>query len=122
MSSLVVVMPCRHFPFPLADFSCKLWAVTATLLDGRALAADILENLKPQVAELDPRLVIVQVGNNPASTAYVRKKLQACLSVGMRHDLRHLPEDASLTQLMDAVGELKTVPLEYYKLAEVFSG
>ena len=46
------------------------------LLDGKTLANDILDKLSLKVEQLDtaPNLVVIQVGNDPASSVYVRNK------------------------------------------------
>lgn len=86
--------------------------MTARLLDGRALASRLQEEMKPQVAEFTsvhgrpPGLAIVLVGQNQASEVYVRGKLKAGSEVGFRADLERLPETASLADTLALVQRL----------------
>jgi methylenetetrahydrofolate dehydrogenase (NADP+) / methenyltetrahydrofolate cyclohydrolase len=80
----------------------------ATLLDGRKVASELLESLKPKVKELDPKLVIVQVGEDPASESYIKQKVKSCDSVGMRHEHKKLDEKTTLEELMEIVNELNS--------------
>lgn len=82
--------------------------MAALLLDGKQASADLLDFLKPMVETLDPKLVVVQVGDNPASASYIRQKIKSCDAVGMRHEHRHLAEDVSLEQLLSVIDELNT--------------
>lgn len=80
--------------------------MSARILSGTDLANKILTSLKPMVKKLDPKLVIIQIGNDPASDSYIRKKLQSCDDIGMRRE--HLHFDASVTfdELMKAIRTL----------------
>lgn len=80
----------------------------ATLLDGRKVASELLESLKPKVKELDPKLVIVQVGEDPASESYIKQKVKSCDSVGMRHEHKKLDAKTTLEELMEIVNELNS--------------
>ncbi len=86
--------------------------MTARVLDGRALAGRIREEITPQVAEFarrygrPPGLAIVLVGQNPASEVYVRGKLKAGSEVGFRADLERLPESAAVEDLLGLVERL----------------
>ncbi len=80
--------------------------MSARLLSGTDLAQSILASLRPRVKELDPKLVIVQVGNDPASDSYIRKKLQSCDDIGMRHAHLHFPENVTFDELMKTIRTL----------------
>ncbi len=80
--------------------------MSALLLDGRTAASELLASLKAKVKELDPKLVIVQVGDDPASTSYIKQKLKSCEEVGMRHEHRHLPEETTFKDLLNLIREL----------------
>lgn len=72
----------------------------ADILDGKLIRDQILSELAPRVAALtaagrQPQLVVVLVGNNPASEVYVRNKIAACERIGIRS--RKLTPDASLS-------------------------
>lgn len=53
-----------------------------------------------------PKLVVIQVGNNSASTAYVNGKLKDCNEVGIECEVVHMPEDTLETVLLCKVLEL----------------
>lgn len=80
--------------------------MSATLLDGREAAKALLEGLKPKIRALDPKLVVVQVGENPASASYIKQKFKSCEAVGMRSEHKHLPEKTSLKELMSLIEDL----------------
>ncbi len=80
--------------------------MTATLLQGKEAAAALLDSLIPLVQELDPKLVIIQVGENSASSSYIKQKFKSCEAVGMRSEHRHLPADSSLEDLMKEIERL----------------
>lgn len=77
-----------------------------TLLAGRPVADALLESLKADVKKLDPKLVVVQVGDDPASASYINQKLKSCTAVGMRHEHRHLPDSTTLPELMKLMSDL----------------
>jgi methylenetetrahydrofolate dehydrogenase (NADP+) / methenyltetrahydrofolate cyclohydrolase len=86
--------------------------VTATILDGKALAATLEQELAAQVAEFHrqsdivPCLAAVLVGDNPASEVYVRNKQRACERVGMTSQLHRLPATASTEELLGLIARL----------------
>ena len=86
--------------------------MTARLLDGNALAAQIRAEIQPRVAAFTarhgrpPGLGILLVGDNPASAIYVRNKLKAASEVGMRADLERLPVSASIEDVLAVVARL----------------
>lgn len=85
--------------------------MTATILDGKATAAAIKEELRERVTELadhgvTPGLATVLIGDDPGSHVYVRNKHRACAEVGIdsfRHDL---PADASREEVLDLLAAL----------------
>ncbi len=80
----------------------------AVLLSGRPVADALLESLKSDIKKLDPKLVVVQVGADPASASYIRQKLKSCEAVGLRHEHKHLSEKTSLKELMNVIDQLNT--------------
>ncbi|MBM3231002.1 bifunctional 5,10-methylenetetrahydrofolate dehydrogenase/5,10-methenyltetrahydrofolate cyclohydrolase [Candidatus Peregrinibacteria bacterium] len=80
------------------------------LLDGKKAAEALLDFLKPLVETLDPKLVVVQVGDDPASESYIRQKVKSCTEIGMRNEHMHVPKDTSLDQLLEIVGRLNNDP------------
>jgi methylenetetrahydrofolate dehydrogenase (NADP+) / methenyltetrahydrofolate cyclohydrolase len=83
----------------------------AHVLDGAAMARDVLEELKPRVDALArrgvvPGLATILVGDNPASRVYVRGKLKACAEVGLHAELHELPAKASESALLARIEAL----------------
>lgn len=83
-------------------------AMSAQILSGKEVAEAMFAELKPLVKTLNPKLVIVQVGNDPASSSYIRQKLKSCEAVGLRHEHLHLDETLSLEALMELIDKLNT--------------
>ena len=89
--------------------------MTAILIDGRAIARGIREDLTERVAELaargvTPGLGTVLVGDNPASLAYVAGKHRDCARVGIASIDVRLPAEASQGEVEDAVRTLNDDP------------
>jgi methylenetetrahydrofolate dehydrogenase (NADP+)/methenyltetrahydrofolate cyclohydrolase len=85
--------------------------MTATILDGKATAAEIRADLTGRVARLaaagrTPGLGTILVGDDPGSRSYVNGKHRDCAQVGILSIRRDLPADASQQQVEDAVREL----------------
>jgi methylenetetrahydrofolate dehydrogenase (NADP+)/methenyltetrahydrofolate cyclohydrolase len=82
--------------------------VTARRLDGKRTAEAIREELRDGVGQLvargvKPGLGVVLVGDDPASTIYVRSKTGACDDLGMHHETRRLPATATTEEVLAAV-------------------
>jgi methylenetetrahydrofolate dehydrogenase (NADP+) / methenyltetrahydrofolate cyclohydrolase len=89
--------------------------MSATILDGKAAAAAIKEELKGRVSALvakgmTPGLGTILVGDDPGSHAYVRGKHRDCAQVGIASIRRDLPADASQDDVMQAISELNADP------------
>jgi methylenetetrahydrofolate dehydrogenase (NADP+) / methenyltetrahydrofolate cyclohydrolase len=89
--------------------------VTARILDGRAVAADIKADLSTRVAALTdagrtPGLGTLLVGDDPGSRAYVAGKHRDCAAVGIHSIQRELPATVSQQQVEDVVAELNADP------------
>lgn len=89
--------------------------VTATILDGKATAAEIKDELRQRVKALAeqgvvPGLGTVLVGQDPASQAYVNGKHRDCAEVGIASIRRELPADATQEQVEGVVAELNADP------------
>ena len=88
--------------------------MSAQILDGKAIAADVRLNVKQRVEGIvasgrrAPGLAVVVVGENPASRVYVRNKRKACAEVGFYSELHELPAAASEQDLLALVDELNT--------------
>jgi methylenetetrahydrofolate dehydrogenase (NADP+) / methenyltetrahydrofolate cyclohydrolase len=89
--------------------------VTAIILDGKATAAEIKDELRVRVKALaergvTPGLGTVLVGADPGSEAYVNGKHRDCAEVGIASIRRELPADANQQQLDDVLAELNADP------------
>jgi methylenetetrahydrofolate dehydrogenase (NADP+) / methenyltetrahydrofolate cyclohydrolase len=89
--------------------------MTATILDGKAVAQSIREDLTQRVARLaeagyTPGLGTVLVGDDPGSRSYVAGKHRDSAQVGIVSIRRDLPADASQQQVEDAIAELNADP------------
>ncbi|MCK5015510.1 MAG: bifunctional 5,10-methylenetetrahydrofolate dehydrogenase/5,10-methenyltetrahydrofolate cyclohydrolase [Candidatus Peribacteraceae bacterium] len=80
--------------------------MSATIIDGKEVSSKLLCKLKPDVKRLDPKLVVVQVGEDAASTSYIKQKIKSCEVVAMRNEHRHLNKDTSIEELMKCIEEL----------------
>jgi methylenetetrahydrofolate dehydrogenase (NADP+) / methenyltetrahydrofolate cyclohydrolase len=79
----------------------------ATLMEGTPLAARIREEVADEVRELGRLgLVTLQVGEDPASTIYLRLKHQAAAEAGISSDDRKLPEQITEAELVALIDEL----------------
>ena len=89
--------------------------MTARILDGKATAAEIREDLTRRVAELarlgiTPGLGTVLVGDDPGSVSYVNGKHRDCAQVGIASIRRDLPADATQAEVEAVVDELNADP------------
>ncbi|MGP4952876.1 bifunctional methylenetetrahydrofolate dehydrogenase/methenyltetrahydrofolate cyclohydrolase FolD [Psychrobacter sp. T6-1] len=87
-------------------------AHSATVLDGKALAKEIEQQLQTRVAAIKaktgrtPSLATILVGSDPASATYVRMKGNACKRVGMDSIRVEMPSETTTEQLMVKIDEL----------------
>jgi methylenetetrahydrofolate dehydrogenase (NADP+)/methenyltetrahydrofolate cyclohydrolase len=89
--------------------------VTARIIDGKALAAEVRAALMPRVARLTaaghrPGLAVILVGDDPASAVYVRNKGVACEQVGIRSTIDRLPANTTEIALLARIGQLNADP------------
>lgn len=77
------------------------------IIDCKSIAQDIKNKIKNIIAEADyaPVLLIYQVGDNPASNAYIRGKLRDCEEVGIEAELIKLPENITEDELNNKILE-----------------
>ena len=83
----------------------------AQIIDGKAISAQIKEELKAKVAEMKTQgtevtLAVIQVGNDPASSVYVGNKKKACEYIGIRSLAYELPEETTEAELLELIEEL----------------
>jgi methylenetetrahydrofolate dehydrogenase (NADP+)/methenyltetrahydrofolate cyclohydrolase len=90
--------------------------VTATILDGKAVAQQIRDELTTRVADVKakldrpPALAIVLVGDDPASEVYVRNKLKTAEEAGMGVQFKRLPGSSSLAEVLAVVHQFNEDP------------
>jgi methylenetetrahydrofolate dehydrogenase (NADP+)/methenyltetrahydrofolate cyclohydrolase len=90
--------------------------MSARIIDGKAIAADIRKNIRQSVdARLSrgarqPGLAVILVGSDPASEIYVRNKRNACEEAGLLSRAYDLPATTSQQQLIALVDELNDDP------------
>lgn len=81
------------------------------MIDGKAISAQIKDELKAEVARLNRRgrtvtLAVVLVGNDPASCVYVKNKKKACEYIGIRSLSYELAQDTTEEELLQLVDKL----------------
>lgn len=89
--------------------------MTAKIIDGKAIAAQIKLEIKKEVEKLKtvnkvPGLATLIVGDNQASQIYVRNKHRACEEVGMVSFNHTLPKEADSKTVLKKIEELNTDP------------
>ncbi len=90
--------------------------MSARILDGKRIAAQLLERVGRRVAERvatglpPPGLAVVLVGNDPASAVYVRNKRRACAEAGIRAFDHDLPASTTQAELMALIDRLNAEP------------
>lgn len=86
--------------------------MTAKILDGKALAQQIRQELKQKISTLQssPSLAVIIVGNNPASEIYVKSKEKACIDVGITPKTYALDKNTTQQELLDLINQLNNSP------------
>ena len=97
-----------NYSIPKIDRSNQ---VTAAIIDGEAISVQLKDQVARDTAALTaagktPRLVAVQVGENPASKVYTNMQAKQCESVGIEYTLKNLPDDITRDQLMAEIDAL----------------
>jgi methylenetetrahydrofolate dehydrogenase (NADP+) / methenyltetrahydrofolate cyclohydrolase len=85
--------------------------MTARIIDGKQVAADIRAELKAEIAKLReqgvvPGLGVILVGEDPASVSYVTGKERTCDELGIYSDNNHLPGETSQAELTQVIHRL----------------
>lgn len=86
--------------------------MTARVLDGKAVAKQILDDIATKVGarvatgKPRPKLATIIVGENPASTLYVRSKQRDARQVGIDSEDHRLPSETTTEQLTQLIGSL----------------
>ena len=89
--------------------------MNATIIDGKAIAADTQLEIKARVSALaargiHPGLAVILVGDNPASHVYVSNKVKSCGTVGMHSVLEQYPVDLAEVELLARIEALNNDP------------
>jgi len=90
--------------------------MSAQILDGKAIAAEIRATLATRVAERlaaglpAPGLAVVLVGDNPAARTYVRNKRQACAEAGFHSQLYELDGETPQAEVLALIDRLNADP------------
>ena len=89
--------------------------MTARIIDGKAIAADVRGEVAEEVAQLtqastSPGLATVVVGDDPASKVYVKNKRKACAEVGIKAWDHDLPASTPQAELLELLYELNGDP------------
>jgi methylenetetrahydrofolate dehydrogenase (NADP+)/methenyltetrahydrofolate cyclohydrolase len=87
--------------------------MTAEIIDGRKIAAEIQGELKQRISRLQekgvtPKLVAILVGEDPASLSYLRGIARSCGEVGVLTDTTKLPENVTQKELLQKIDELNS--------------
>ncbi|TCS73442.1 methenyltetrahydrofolate cyclohydrolase /5,10-methylenetetrahydrofolate dehydrogenase (NADP+) [Sulfuritortus calidifontis] len=90
--------------------------MSARILDGKAIADRLLQDIKRQVdarvaaGKPVPGLAVILIGGDPASSIYVRNKRRACETAGVRSFSHDLPATTSQAELMALIDQLNADP------------
>lgn len=81
------------------------------IIDGKAISAQIKDELKEKVARMKEQgiqvcLAVIQVGDNPASSVYVGNKKKACAYIGIESLSYELPAETTQEKLLSLIAEL----------------
>ena len=81
------------------------------IIDGKRISTEIKDELKEQVACLKAQgievtLAVIQVGQDPASSVYVRNKKRACEYIGISSKSYELPEEITQEELLELINDL----------------
>ena len=87
---------CLSIDFRRHDWRGGDASMTASIIDGNAIARQIRDEVQADIERLrtrgvDPGLVVVLVGENPASVSYVRGKTRDAEEIGIRSETLRLP-------------------------------
>lgn len=82
------------------------------ILDGKALSDKLLDNLRKNKIGENHKLIVITVGNDPASKVYVRNKIRACEKIGILHEHivieENITEDDFANRLIDLMNQNPT--------------
>ncbi len=86
------------------------------IIDGKKISAEIKEELKTEIARIisegknPPGLVTILVGDDPASSVYVKMKNKACAAIGMYSEIKKLDAETTEEELLKIINEYNNNP------------
>ena len=95
---------------------CENTAMTAQIIDGKAIALELRQEVRAAIAGLvarggrAPGLAVIMVGDNPASVVYVRNKRHACEECGIRSVSHDLARSTTEVELLTLIAQLNADP------------
>lgn len=86
--------------------------MTATLIDGKAIAADLRKEIAQDISSSNKKvgLAVILVGDDPASHVYVGSKIKACEEVGMQSFEHKMGEDSTEQDIHHVIKNLNENP------------
>ncbi|HEX6734286.1 MAG TPA: tetrahydrofolate dehydrogenase/cyclohydrolase catalytic domain-containing protein, partial [Azonexus sp.] len=89
--------------------------MTAQIIDGKLLAEELRQSFKARVEALTakghkPGLVVILVGEDPASQVYVKNKVNGCLAIGMHSEKIVYEKDVDQQVVLDKIAALNADP------------
>src|SRR5689334_5941910 len=93
----------------------KQITISHKIIDGKGQAERIKDEIRARVNVLkelgwQPRLVSIDIGDNPAIAVYIKNQQRACDQVGIHFEHRHFPENITRVELMAAIQALNVDP------------
>ncbi len=79
-----------------------------TILDGKKVSNEIIENIKEKLEKINKKIgfAIIWVGNNPASEIYIKNKMKKCEYLGIEAKLFHLDETVTENEVIKLIEDL----------------
>ena len=98
--------------------------MTAEIIDGKAIAEQVLAELAPRVEALKargiaPGIAFVLVGEDPGSVSYVRGKAKDCAEVGIASETYRLPAEAPQDEIVDLVRRINADPAWHGQIVQL---
>ncbi|MBT3865385.1 bifunctional 5,10-methylenetetrahydrofolate dehydrogenase/5,10-methenyltetrahydrofolate cyclohydrolase [Candidatus Peregrinibacteria bacterium] len=99
--------------------------MTAKLIEGRKIAEEMYADLEREVSKLEvrakvkPKLVVMLVGQDPASLSYIKQKQKACAKTGIEWDQFDYDESVTTEELVGKIEELNADPLVHGILVQL---
>jgi len=89
--------------------------MSAHIIDGKKLAESVRAEWKARVEKLiqsgiKPGLAVIIVGDNAASSLYVRNKVKACSEIGIYSEVHSFQQNATQTEVLDCIQVLNSNP------------